>query len=269
MRGSWARRAARSERRSARRRSMRRAYWPIIRATIAAARALHEESLAIRRELGDRKGMRRTSLNNLGNVRRSSRATMQLPGRCTRRAWRSCGNWGTGAVIAVALTTWGMWPTAQGDYPAARALHEESLAIMRELGDRSASQCVLDNLGSVAHDQGDYPAARRRCIGRAWRSERDAGRQARNCLFAGGTGGCDRCSRQLPRAPPASGARRSDCGRRSDRRCRQMTGPATTGTWPRPARRSADDAAFDRAWQEGRALTLEQAIELALDETIK
>jgi hypothetical protein len=29
-----------------------------------------------------------------------------------------------------------------------------------------------------------------------------------------------------------------------------------------------DDAAFDRAWQQGRALTLEQAIDLALDETV-
>src|SRR5208282_3044244 len=34
---------------------------------LAAARARHEESLAIRRELGDRRGMA-TTLNNLGNV---------------------------------------------------------------------------------------------------------------------------------------------------------------------------------------------------------
>ena len=30
-----------------------------------------------------------------------------------------------------------------------------------------------------------------------------------------------------------------------------------------------DDAAFDRAWQDGRALTLEQAIELALEGTVE
>ena len=30
-----------------------------------------------------------------------------------------------------------------------------------------------------------------------------------------------------------------------------------------------DDAAFDRAWQEGAALTLEQAMEFALDETVE
>ena len=32
---------------------------------------------------------------------------------------------------------------------------------------------------------------------------------------------------------------------------------------------AADDTAFDRAWQEGRALTLEQAIELAMEETVE
>ena len=30
-----------------------------------------------------------------------------------------------------------------------------------------------------------------------------------------------------------------------------------------------DDVAFDRAWQEGRALTIEQAIELALEEAVE
>ena len=34
------------------------------------------------------------------------------------------------------------------------------------------------------------------------------------------------------------------------------------------ARTRGDNAAFDRAWQEGRALTLEQAMELALKETV-
>jgi hypothetical protein len=32
---------------------------------------------------------------------------------------------------------------------------------------------------------------------------------------------------------------------------------------------AADDTAFDRAWQEGRVLTLEQAIELAMEETVE
>ena len=48
----------------------------------------------------------------------------------------------------------------QGDYAAARALHEESLSIRRELGERWGIASSLNNLGNVAYAQGDYAAAR-------------------------------------------------------------------------------------------------------------
>ena len=52
------------------------------------------------------------------------------------------------------------WPIYQGDYPAARARHEESLAIWRQLGDRRGIAASLGNLGTVACDQGDLASAR-------------------------------------------------------------------------------------------------------------
>ena len=67
---------------------------------------------------------------------------------------------------ARALSAAGSLAYLQGDFPAARALGEESLAIGRELGNRGAvsSKAVcaraLYNLGQVASDQGDYLAAR-------------------------------------------------------------------------------------------------------------
>jgi non-specific serine/threonine protein kinase len=48
----------------------------------------------------------------------------------------------------------------QGDYPAARALLEESLAILRELGDRFGIAVSLSNLGNVAYGQSDYLAGK-------------------------------------------------------------------------------------------------------------
>ena len=48
-------------------RSVRRDCWPIVRTTIVAARVLLEESLAIRRQLGDRKGIG-VAAGNLGMV---------------------------------------------------------------------------------------------------------------------------------------------------------------------------------------------------------
>ena len=67
------------------------------------------------------------------------------------------------------LNAAGVLAKYQGDYPAARALHEESLAIRRELGDRLGIAASLNSLGAVAQDQGDYPATRA-LSRRAWRS---------------------------------------------------------------------------------------------------
>jgi predicted ATPase len=48
----------------------------------------------------------------------------------------------------------------QGDYPAARSLFEESLALRRRLGDKAGLASSLNNLGALSCDHGDYPAAR-------------------------------------------------------------------------------------------------------------
>src|SRR6266446_950637 len=61
---------------------------------------------------------------------------------------------------AYVLNAAGVLSYHQGDYPAARALYEESLAIRRELGDRSGIAASLGTPGTVAVNQGDHPAAR-------------------------------------------------------------------------------------------------------------
>jgi non-specific serine/threonine protein kinase len=61
---------------------------------------------------------------------------------------------------AYVLNAAGVLSHDQGDYPAAKAFHEEGLAIRRELGDRRGTAASLGNLGNVALNQGDYPAAR-------------------------------------------------------------------------------------------------------------
>ncbi|HMA37208.1 MAG TPA: tetratricopeptide repeat protein, partial [Chloroflexia bacterium] len=46
-----------------------------------------------------------------------------------------------------------------GDYPVARARHEESLALRRELDDKAGIANALSNLGEVAEAQADFAAA--------------------------------------------------------------------------------------------------------------
>jgi non-specific serine/threonine protein kinase len=50
----------------------------------------------------------------------------------------------------------------QGDYAAARVLHEQSLSLSRELSDRAAIAQSLANLGHVARAIGDMPTAHQR-----------------------------------------------------------------------------------------------------------
>lgn len=66
-----------------------------------------------------------------------------------RTRWRSKALTGAGALAR-----------DQGDYPKARALHEESLSIKRETDDMRGIVNSLTNLGLVAQDQGDNTSAR-------------------------------------------------------------------------------------------------------------
>jgi predicted ATPase/DNA-binding CsgD family transcriptional regulator/DNA-binding XRE family transcriptional regulator len=62
--------------------------------------------------------------------------------------------------IAFALFGLGQVALGQGDYPLARSLHGEALARRRELGDPWQIAFSLIQLGLVVHEQGDYRAAR-------------------------------------------------------------------------------------------------------------
>jgi predicted ATPase/DNA-binding SARP family transcriptional activator/Tfp pilus assembly protein PilF len=64
------------------------------------------------------------------------------------------------ALRASALIGAGRLAEVQGDYAAARALYEESLAIARESGERPGLAESLYHLGVLAQEQGDYGAAR-------------------------------------------------------------------------------------------------------------
>ena len=123
-----------------------------------AAQALNEESLAMRRELGDKPGIA-LALANLGNI-----AEVRLDFTAARALYAESlairRETGHKVGIAFTLMNLGGLANTQGDYPAARDLLEESLALGRELGDRRHIGHALSNLGEVALGQGDYPAAR-------------------------------------------------------------------------------------------------------------
>ena len=124
--------------------------------------------------------------------------------------------------IANSLNNLGESTFDLGDYPAAWALYEESLAIRRALGDQRGIADSLQNLARVA-----FPLRGPDQAARIW-------------------GGMERLRKEFgtPLAPSAQpGYDRHVAAAR-----------AALG----------DEAAFDLAWQEGHAMTLEQVIEYAL-----
>ena len=61
--------------------------------------------------------------------------------------------------VAAALGNLGLVAQAQDDYGKAATLHEKSLAIKRTLGDQAGMAASFGNLGIIAHEQGDYDKA--------------------------------------------------------------------------------------------------------------
>jgi predicted ATPase len=122
-----------------------------------AALDYYNESLAIYRELGDRRGAARP-LNGLGLVAWSqgdfvsARSFLEESLAIKRELTNP-------SSISIALNNLGLVAHAQGDYTTARAYLEESLTIDRKLKDKDAIATSLVNLGAVAIDDGRYEEA--------------------------------------------------------------------------------------------------------------
>jgi predicted ATPase/class 3 adenylate cyclase len=124
----------------------------------SAAQALLEESLALRRELGDRTGIA-ASLSNLGLVADTQREYARAR-LLHEESLTIRRQLGDQRAVALSLNNLGWVAASLGETATARALHEESLAIRRELGDRPGIAASLNNLGNLALEEGEYEAAR-------------------------------------------------------------------------------------------------------------
>lgn len=163
------------------------------------ASALYDASLALRRELGDRRAVG-MSLNNLGTVS-LDRGEYEQAARLFEESLALFRETATDWEVAIALQNIGIVLGYRGEYARAAAqleealdlwrrlgetdsqarsldalgevwrkagdieratgLHEASLALRRELRDTRGSAITLRNLGVVARLRGDYPEARR------------------------------------------------------------------------------------------------------------
>ena len=123
-----------------------------------AAKASYAGCLAIRRQLGDRKGIGAV-LNNQGLLAYEQgdyRAARTLHEESLAIDREQGDRWG----VAVSLIHLASLAMMQGDYVSARSLNEESLAIFRAFGDRGHIANALRSLGNLHSHEGDDEAAR-------------------------------------------------------------------------------------------------------------
>ena len=225
----------------------------------AGARALHEESLAIKRQFGSPQSLA-ASLGNLGNVAlcQGDYAGARALHEESLAVERQLGNQ---QGIAESLGNLGSVADSQGDYVGARALHEESLAICRQLGDQKGIADSLGNLGNVALCQGDYAAARALQV-ESLAIQRQLGNQEGVAYSLEGMAGVADGLNKTSRAAQLWGAASS---------LRDTIGcPLSPAEQEKTAkviasvREALGENAFAAAWDAGRAMTREQAVEYAL-----
>ena len=223
------------------------------------ARGLYEESLAIGRALGDKRGIA-YSLANLGLV--SAEQGDYSGARVLLEESLTIGReLGDKRGIALSLNYLGNAAYKQGDYSGARVLLEESLTIGRASGNKFGIAASLTNLGNVAYEQGDYALARvlheeSLAIGR------ELGAKA--VIADGLEAFATLAARELQeersaRLWGAAAALRETFGSplspaKHEKQEREMTA----------VRETLGEDAFAAAWAQGRAMTMEQAIEYAL-----
>jgi non-specific serine/threonine protein kinase len=228
------------------------------RGELSPARRLYEDALTLAREIDDRRSIS-MNLHCLGTVAHDAgddAAAKTLLEECVAVS-RDIGVW----RAAMALCELGNVRHAQGDLEGARSLLLEALSGQRELGDRPGITRTLLALATVAHDGGDIPAAKSRLReGLDVVPTNDAlSHLAWLDAFAG---------LSLEFASAACAARLWGCAQRlreeigSPMSARER---ARQDRWVDAARAALhDDGEFDRAWNEGRSWTLDQALRYAL-----
>ena len=223
------------------------------------AAELSGESLTLSREVGDNWGTA-WAQGILGLVAAEekdyTRATALMEESI--QGMRTLGTqWGMGIM----LVNLGLVTREQGDLARAVSLFEEALGVLRQLGDKSYISYTQLNLGAVASALGEHTrAAQLYADSLALRKELEDRRGMATCVAAlgctaAGLGDFDRAARLLG----AAEAMRERVGGSIPALIRKEHEGRVVET-----RQALGDIRFKTAWDAGRAMTAELAIEFAL-----
>jgi tetratricopeptide (TPR) repeat protein len=234
---------------------------PHLQGNYPRAEALYMESLTLYRELQDSWGIA-ALLGNLGSVAQM-RGYYRQAVALHEESLGLARLHGVKQVSANALGNLADLAYRQGDYDKAVTLHEQSLALLRELGDAWGIATTMTSLGLVAYEQGNHGRATS-LLSQALLLSRDIGAKTLMALGLEGLAWLVVEQGQPERAARVGAA--------------AETLHEAIGVSLEPYQRAGHDEAvqamraalgeeaFAAAWAEGRALPLDEAIALALEQ---
>ncbi len=223
-----------------------------------ASQSFYEESLVIRRELDDKANIA-SLLSNLGlnaHEQGDYESARALYEESLDLRYQLKDKW----AIGVSLNNLGFLNLDQGDYEAARTQLEVAVGLQREVGDRSMMADALNNLGNVAREQGDYTSARA-LYEESLTIDRDLGHKWGIAYALEDIGSLAARQGQPERALRLFGA--AQILRETIQAPRPPADQAKLESLLEPARQALGETTSAVAVAEGRAMSLEEAIEYA------
>ena len=223
------------------------------------ARTLYEEALSIRRQLGQQGGIA-MALLNLGTVAshqgdHTRARDLYEESLVVQRLARDTHG------IANALNNLGNAALNQGDYAAAQGFLEESRSIYQQLGNQYGIAASLANLGNTAYYQCDYLSAGN-FYEKSLTIRRQLGDRAGIADCLDGLAGVAYEQRQPRWAAWLAGA--ATCLREKIGSARPLLDQQSTDEMLASAAEALGEEAFAAAWNAGRAMTPDEAVEYAL-----
>lgn len=227
-------------------------------ADYAEARSLLERSLAIYRTSADLRGAA-YALNSLGVVASYQHQYTQAV-EFHVAAMEVRRQLGDQRGVAISLNNLGLVAHFQEDYPRAIDLFQQSIALFEALGDVRVKSAVLSNLGRALTGQGEYSQAKM-CLRQGLRMVWELGNREDSIeaieALAGVAGAIGEALRGAMLLGAAEALRE---------KIQSPVAPVSRCEYERDLARIRDQLnsrSFAAAWAKGRAMTLEQAVELA------
>jgi non-specific serine/threonine protein kinase len=229
-------------------------------ADYAVALGYLDEALAISKQLGDTPGIaemlhRRSACLYEQGTYAAAQADLEA-------SLTICRDLGDSRGAASVLGLLGVLAHHRGDLALARARIEETLPVLRAGGDVYATSQNLAVLGRIALQQADYSVAHATLI-EAVSLARRLGNTFGLFLALEGLAGLDAVGDRPKRALRIAGA--VSAAREATGTMMAAHWQTTTARWLDTARARLSPQAAEPLWDEGRRMTLEQAIEETLD----